>query len=335
VSTPQIPICSGFTAASTAADVIHGLDLTGKVAIVTGGYSGLGRETVRVLLKAGACVVAPARDVKRAKAALNNVDGVEIMSMDLIDPASIDAFSSRFLATGRPLHILVNSAGIMAVPELAHDARGHELQFATNHLGHFQLTLRLWPALVKAQGARVISVSSKAHRFSPVVFDDIDFKHRSYDPWGSYAQSKTANSLFAVEVDNLGQKEGIRAFAPHPGAIADTGLSKYLPVETLKAMGVLDADGKPVIDLDRDLKTVAQGAATQVWCATNPQLNGLGGVYCENSDIAPLGQLDGDSQKAGDDALRAVGVLPFAVDHEAAAKLWTISKQMLGTLPSA
>jgi NAD(P)-dependent dehydrogenase (short-subunit alcohol dehydrogenase family) len=327
--TPQTPIGSGFTAVSTAADVIHGIDLTGKVAIVTGGYSGLGCETVRVFLKAGARVIVPARDVERAKVALSNVGGAEILPMDLANPASVEAFSKQFLATGLPLHILVNSAGIMAVPELVRDTRGHEIQFATNHLGHFQLTLSLWSALVKAQGARVISVSSKAHRFGEVVFDDIDFAGRSYDPWVAYAQSKTANSLFAVELDNLGKKEGIRAFAPHPGAIVDTGLGKHVPTDALKAMGILDADGEPVIDPAKDLKTVPQGAATQVWCATSLKLNGLGGVYCENSDIAPLGQIDDESQSAGEDALKAVGVLPYAVDRAAAAKLWAVSKQML------
>ena len=250
--------------------------------------------------------------------------------MDLSDPASIDAFSKQFLAARRPLHILVNSAGIMAVPELTHDARGHEIQFATNHLGHFQLTLRLWPALVKAQGARVISVSSRGHRRSPVVFDDIDFGHRPYHPWGAYGQSKTANILFAVEVDRLGQKEGIRAFALHPGSIVDTGLAKYLTTDDLKARGVVDADGRPIINLANDLKTLEQGAATQVWCATSPRLDGLGGVYCENSDIAPLNQSGGDSRTTGVDAPKGSGVLPYAVDHEAAVRLWRISRQMLG-----
>jgi NAD(P)-dependent dehydrogenase (short-subunit alcohol dehydrogenase family) len=335
LSTPQTPIGSGFTAASTAEDVIHDLDLTGKIAIVTGGYSGLGRETVRVLLEAGARVVVPARDVERAKAALSKQSGAEVMPMDLADPASIEAFSKQFLTTALPLHILINSAGIMALPELVRNARGHEMQFATNHLGHFQLTLCLWPALVKAQGARVISVSSKAHRFSPVVFDDIDFIHRPYDPWAAYAQSKTANILFAVELDNLGKKEGIRAFASHPGGIADTGLGKHFTEDALKAMGILDDDGHPIRDPTKDLKTVEQGAATQVWCATSPQLKGLGGVYCENSDIAPPGQIGESSQSTGADALEEFGVLPYAVNHDAATELWKVSKQMLSMLPDA
>lgn len=330
VSTPQAPIGSGFTAASTATDVIRGIDLAGRTAIVTGGYSGLGRETVRVLLAAGARVVVPARDVGRAAAALDGVTGVEVRPMDLLDPASIDAFAEQFVAEGQPLAILVNSAGIMALPELTRDARGHELQFATNHLGHVQLTLRLWPALVQAQGARVVAVSSMGHRFSPVVFDDVDFRQRPYDPWAAYGQSKTANVLFAVELDDRGQGEGVRAFSVHPGGIVDTGLGKHVPMELRKSAGVVDADGNPIIDPARGLKTVPQGAATQVWCATSPQLDGLGGVYCENVDIAPLRQIVGDGRFTIGDALCESGVWPFAVDRDAASRLWTVSEQMLG-----
>lgn len=189
--TPQAPIGSGFGAATTAADVIAGIDLGGKAAIVTGGYSGLGRETVRALKAAGARVIVPARDVGRSAAALAGLDA-EIEPMDLLDPASIDAFTAKFLSSAQPLHILINSAGIMACP-LSRDARGYEAQFATNHLGHFQLALRLWPALVRAEGARVVSVSSWGHHFSPVIFDDPNSERREYDPWSAYGQSKTAN----------------------------------------------------------------------------------------------------------------------------------------------
>ncbi|MFE0515094.1 SDR family NAD(P)-dependent oxidoreductase, partial [Streptomyces sp. NPDC058964] len=166
MTTAQQPLPSGFGAASTAEDVIRGIDLTGKVAVVTGGYSGIGLEAARVLRAAGAEVVVPARDVTRAREALKEVDGAETEPMDLIDPSSVDAFAGKFLASGRPLHILVNSAGIMATP-LTRDARGYEAQFATNHLGHFRLVARLWPALVAAGGARVVSVSSRGIRFSP------------------------------------------------------------------------------------------------------------------------------------------------------------------------
>src|SRR4051812_1892937 len=161
----QQPIYPGFTPASTASDVIEGIDLSGKVAIVTGGYSGLGRETVRTFLDAGARVIVPARDVSRAAAALSRLPGAQIESMDLLDAASIDAFAGKFLASGQPLHILVNNAGIMAGP-LERDQRGFERQFSTNHLGHFQLTIRLWPALQRSHPARVVSVASRCHWFS-------------------------------------------------------------------------------------------------------------------------------------------------------------------------
>jgi NAD(P)-dependent dehydrogenase (short-subunit alcohol dehydrogenase family) len=330
VPTPQAPISSGFTAASTASDVMHGIDLAGKVAIVTGGYSGLGRETVRVFVASGARVIVPSRDTDRAQAALKGMVGAEIVPMDLADSSSIDTFAKRFLETGLPLHILVNSAGIMALPELTLDAQGHELQFATNHLGHFHLTLRLWPALVRAEGARVVSVSSMGHRFSPVVFDDIDFEHRPYDPFLAYGQSKTANILFAVQLDTHGQEKEVRAFAVHPGGVVDTGLGKHVPVDALKAAGALDADGNPIIDPARGRKTVEQGAATQVWCATSPRLAGMGGVYCENSNIAPVRSVGGKTVFSVGDSLHEGGVWPFAIDRDAAAKLWSVSEQMVG-----
>jgi NAD(P)-dependent dehydrogenase (short-subunit alcohol dehydrogenase family) len=329
LSTPQTPISSGFSATSTAEDVIRGIDLTGKTAIVTGGYSGLGRETVRVFREAGASVIVPARDVERATAALKDISGVEVWSMDLLDPASIDAFAERFLALGQPLHMLVTNAGIMALPTRTLDARGHEQQFATNHLGHFQLTRRLWPALVQAQGARVVALSSRGHRFSPVVFEDIDFEHRPYDPWTSYGQSKTANVLFAIELDARGQKDNVRAFAVHPGGIVDTGLAKNLAVADLQAVGAVNAEGEAVIAPEKGLKNVPQGASTQVWCATSPQLNGLGGVYCEDTDIAPLeGERNGDDLNIGN--LSRAGVLPYAIDRAAAARLWALSEEWLG-----
>ncbi|WP_256725447.1 oxidoreductase [Streptomyces sp. IMTB 2501] len=325
MTTPQQPLRSGFGAASTAADVIEGIDLTGKVAIVTGGYSGIGLETSRVLRAAGAEVVVPARDPERARAALKEVDGVEVETMDLIDPASVDAFARTFLASGRPLHILVNSAGIMANP-LRRDARGHEAQFATNHLGHFRLVARLWPALVAARGARVVSVSSRGIRFSPVVFEDLDFEHRAYEPFLAYGQSKTANALFAVELDRRGRAAGVRAFSVHPGQIVDTGLAKHLSTQALRAAGAVDAEGRPVRDPARQQKTAEQGAATSVWCATSPQLDGSGGVYCENCDISPLVTAENEAEWRAEPGLP--GVLPYAVDPEAAARLWEVSERL-------
>ncbi len=326
--TPQTPIHSGFGPASTAAEVIDGIDLSGKTAIVTGGYSGLGRETVRVFRAAGAHVIVPARDIPRATTELAGIADIEVWPMDLLDPASIDAFAERFLATGQPLDILVDNAGIMALPELTRDVSGHELQFATNHLGHFRLAARLWPALVAANGARVISVSSMGHRFSPVIFDDIDYERRPYDPWSAYGQSKTANVLFAVALDDRGAASGIRAFAVHPGGILDTNLARHLPADAFKALDIFDAEGKPILDPARGLKTVEQGAATQVWCATSPRLAGMGGVYCENCEVSPL--RTGDAHFDVGRSLGETGVWPYAVDRAAAEQLWAISETMTG-----
>ncbi|MEQ1472627.1 MAG: oxidoreductase [Candidatus Acidiferrum sp.] len=329
--TPQQAIHSGFGATTTAAEVLQGFDLSDKVAIVTGGYSGIGLETARVLRAAGAKVIVPARDLRKAAAATNSISGIEIEPMDLMDAASIDAFAEKFLASAQPLHILVNSAGIMASP-LTRDSRGYESQFSTNHLGHFQLVVRLWSALRKANGARIVSVSSWGHRHSPVVFDDPNFERRPYDRWLSYGQSKTANILLAVAADELGKPAGIRAFSLHPGGIVGTGLEKHLTKEELRKAGVIDEHGKPILDPSRGFKTVEQGAATSVWCATSPQLDDLGGVYCENCNIAPLVGAADEANRAGE-AIRQVGsrplgVMPYAVDPAAATQLWILSEQL-------
>lgn len=329
MTTAQAPIGSGFSRASTTADVIKGIDLVGKVAIVTGGYSGLGLEAARSLASAGARIIVPARDVERARRAVAEVGGgMEVQSMDLTDPHSIDDFARDFVETGLPLHLLINNAGIMALPELKRDAQGNELQFSTNHLGHFRLALRLWPALKRAGGARVVSVSSAGHRFSPVVFNDINFERRDYEPFKAYGQSKTANILFAVGLDRRGKDEGIRAFALHPGGIAGTNLGTHVGVEMLKKTGFVDQNGRPVIDLARDLKSVPQGAATHVWCAVSPQLEGKGGVFCADSDIAPI-LPDGNSFGLSEDrANRGTGVLAYAVDPDAAEELWRRSEEI-------
>lgn len=328
MATLQKPIGSGFGAASTAADVIKGIDLSSKVAIVTGGYSGIGVETARTLRAAGARVIVPARDRDKAATALQGID-VEIETMDLLDPVSIDAFAEKFLASGRPLHILVNSAGIGGAP-LTRDTRGYELHFATNHLGHFQLVMRLWPALRQANGARVVAVSAWAHSRSPIVFDDLQFERRDYTPWKGYGQSKTANILFALALDERARVHGVRAFSLHPGSIVNTGLSKYLSPDLLRAAGLLDKDGNPIIDPAKNLKTVEQGAATSVWCATSPQLDGMGGVYCHNSDIAPRVS---DKIAANQFGSMALGVMPHAVDPQAADRLWHVSEELLGLAP--
>lgn len=329
--TLQHPLDSGFTAASTAAEVIAGIDLAGRTAMVTGGYSGLGLETVRVLLAAGARVIVPTRDPARAARQMAGVSGAELWPLDLLDPAAIDACAARFLAEGLPLHILVNSAGIMALPERQIDARGYELQFATNHLGHFQLTCRLWPALVAAHGARVVSVSSRGHRFSAMDFDDPHFARRPYDRWQAYGQSKTANALFAVALDRRGVAAGVRAYAVHPGGIVDTHLAKHLTAEELHAAGAIDAAGRPVIDPAIGYKTVAQGAATQVWCATSARLAEHGGVYCEDVDVAALMPDDTPAFALGHrPGIARGGVRAYAVDGEAAERLWTLSEASTG-----
>lgn len=326
----QHPVGSGFTAASTTSDVIEGIDLTGKVAIVTGGYAGLGLETTRTLAEAGATVIVPARDLKKANTALAGINNVEVESMDLIDPPSIDAFAAKFIASGRPLHILVNSAGIMALPDLTRDARGFEYHFATNHLGHFQLVARLWPALTQANGARVVSVSAWAHRLSPVVFEDINFERREYQPMLGYAQSKSANILFAVTLDECGKAHGVRAFSLHPGSIVDTDLGRNFTHDQKVAFGVIDTDGKPVLDASKQLKTIQQGAATQVWCATSPKLDGLGGVYCENTEVANIVAPEERANWAANASLYQLGVMPHAIDPEAAERLWSVSEKLLG-----
>ncbi|NIK59919.1 SDR family NAD(P)-dependent oxidoreductase [Kribbella shirazensis] len=225
-ATRQRPIGTGFTAASTADDVLEGIDLTGKNAIVTGGHRGLGLEVTRALSKAGASVTVAVRNPSRALAAVEGIERVEAVRLDLLDPESVDAFAERYLASGRPLHILINNAGIMAGP-LQRDARGYESQFATNHLGHFQLTLGLLPALRAARGARVVNVTSGGHRLSDIRWDDPHFTH-DYDPLRAYGQSKTANVLFAVELERRWSQYGIHAFAAHPGVVITTDLGPHL-----------------------------------------------------------------------------------------------------------
>ena len=318
--TPQAPIGSGFGAASTAAEVIAGRDLTGKTAVVTGGYSGIGIEAVRAFRSAGAKVVVPARDIEKAKTNLSDMPEVGLEVMDLLDPDSIDTFAELFLRDNRKLHILVNNAGIMA-PPLARDARGYESQFSANYLGHFQLTCRLWPALIAAQGARVVALSSYGHRRAGVDFHDPNFEHREYDPWIAYGQSKTADALFAVALDSIGQHQGVRAFSVHPGGIV-TGLIRHMSQAEIDAYDIVDKNGKPIIDPESNKKTPQQGAATSVWCATSPQLNGMEGVYCEDCDIARA--------LPTDDSKELHGVRPRATDPVAAGRLWQLSEQLTG-----
>ena len=316
MSTPQHPIHSGFGARSTAAEVLEGIDLTGRLAVVTGGYSGIGIETTRALVGAGATVVVPARRPDVAKQALAGIDRVDVDELDLGDLDSVHAFASRFLESGRSIDIQINNAAIMAAPE-TRVGPGWEAQFATNHLGHFALTNLLWPALVADGGARVVALSSRGHKRSGIRFDDLQFEH-GYDKWQAYGQAKSANVLFAVHLDALGQEAGVRAFAVHPGGIL-TPLQRHLTHEEMVGYGWIAEDGTPKFEF----KTPEQGAATATWAATSPQLIGMGGVYCEDCDIAEPTNPNADTADQS-------GVDAHATDPDIAAKLWTVSAQLTG-----
>jgi NAD(P)-dependent dehydrogenase (short-subunit alcohol dehydrogenase family) len=321
MATEQKPLPSGFGARTTAEEALGGADLQGKVAIVTGGHAGLGLETTRVLSNAGATVVVGSRDPRKAQMAAAKMKNVEVGELDLASPASIDHFASEFLISNRALDLLINNAGVMATP-LTRDERGYELQFSTNHLGHFQLAARLWPALKKSGNARVVVLSSRGHARGGVDLSDPNFNKRPYDKWAAYGQSKSANSLFAVELDKRGQKHGIRAFAVHPGGIL-TDLLKYMTDEELSAYGIYRENGAvkvpDVTRVSERFKTLEEGAATTIWCAVSPQLNGKGGVYCEDCDIAAM--VPADSKLLS-------GVRPWAVDKAAAEDLWILSEKL-------
>src|SRR3954469_10235681 len=313
----QHPIDSGFGYRSSAAEVVNGIDLSGRTAIVTGGYSGLGFETVKALAGAGAHVIVPARRPAQAEDVLSEVGGTEVDELDLSDQDSVRAFAERFLDSDRTIDILINNAAVMACPE-QRVGPDWELQFATNHLGHFTLANLLWPALERDGGARVIALTSTGHKITGILWDDIHFHETTYDKWVAYGQAKTADALFAVHLDHLGKDGGVRAFAVHPGGIL-TPLQRHLPQEEMVAAGWMDANGTP----DERMKTPEQGAATSTWAATSPKLAGMGGVYCEDCDIAKPTDPD-------DPMRRYRGVDAHAVDRDNAARLWDISAEMTG-----
>ncbi|GAA5098122.1 SDR family NAD(P)-dependent oxidoreductase [Chryseobacterium ginsengisoli] len=329
----QKSVNSGFNAASTSTEVIEGINLNGKTAIVTGGYAGIGLETVKALASAGATVIVPARNVEKASKNLEGIPNVELERMDLMDPASIDSFTEKFLSSKRPLHLLINNAGIMWVP-LQRDSRGYESQLSTNHLGHFQLTARLWKALVDANGARVINVSSWGHHFSMFNFEDPNFENREYQTLLGYGQSKTANILFSLELDNRGKSFGVRSYSLHPGAIVETDLKRHLTSEELSGLGVYDKDGNVIRDASKGLKTLAQGASTTVWAATSGKLNEIGGVYCENTDIAEIDKIANENHEHFSERMNDIeklsGVAAYALDEATAKRLWTISEKLTG-----
>lgn len=323
----QQPIGSGFNAATTANDVIKGIDLTGKIVIVTGGYTGIGLETTKILSAAGATVIIPARSIKKAKENLRGIANVALEIMDLMDTASIDAFAEKFIASSRPLHLLINNAGIMWVP-LRRDSRGMESQLSTNYLGQFQLTARLWPALKKANGARVINVSSFGHQMSPFHFEDPNFEQREYETLQGYGQSKTASNLFALELDNRGKAAHVRAYSVHPGAVMGTDLGREEPIALFQQMGTYDANGVIKEEVAKKLKTIPQGAATTIWCATSSMLHDIGGVYCEDADIAEIDW--GNIEHKYDEPWTLRGVQLYSLDEGNAKKLWALSEEMTG-----
>jgi NAD(P)-dependent dehydrogenase (short-subunit alcohol dehydrogenase family) len=306
-------ITTPFSAASTAAEVVAGTDLTGLRAIVTGGASGIGIETARVLAGAGAEVTVAVRDLAAGERTAADITGttggkqVLVAPLDLADQASVASFVAGWEG---PLHILVNNAGVMASP-LMRTPQGWEMQFATNHLGHFTLATGLHGALAAAGRARVVSVSSSGHLRSPVVFDDIHFQHRAYDPWLAYGQSKTANVLFAVEASKRWAADGITVNSLMPGAIR-TNLQRYVSDEELDRVRTAIGGDAP------SWKTPEQGAATSVLLATSPLLEGVGGRYFEDCNEA-----------APNEPGSRRGVAAYALDPEAAARLWQVSEQTL------
>ncbi|BDT91860.1 MULTISPECIES: SDR family NAD(P)-dependent oxidoreductase [Nocardia] len=306
-------ITTPFTAESTAAEVLAGIDLTGRRAVVTGGASGIGVETARALAAAGAEVTLAVRDLaagERTAADIITTTGnerVRVAALDLADRASVAAFAGDW---DGPLHMLINNAGVMASP-LTRTPQGWEMQFATNHLGHFALTTGLREALAAAGGARVVSVSSSAHHRSPVVFDDIHFERRPYDPWSAYGQSKTANVLFAVEATRRWAGDGVTVNAVMPGGIR-TNLQRHVSDEELERLRAA-AGGTGMV-----WKTPQQGAATSVLVAASPLLDGVGGRYFEDCGEAEVGVLSARN-----------GVAEYALDPEAAARLWQVSSEML------
>ncbi len=318
-SDQQMPTGSGFHAKSTASEVLKGIDLTGKNIVLTGGYSGIGIEAVRALAAAGASVTVPARRPDAATQALADVPGnIDVAPMDLGDLASVNRFTQGFAETGKPLHMLINNAGIMACP-LARVGPGWESQFGINHLGHMQLVLGLLPALEKAGGARMVCLSSTAHIMSDVHWDDPHFNTHEYDKWQAYGQAKSANALFALGADMRWRDKGIRSFSVHPGGIF-TPLQRHLPEEEMVALGWKNADGSIPPRVAAMFKTPEQGASTEVWAATSPKLEGKGGVYCEDCDIAKL---------ATEDSQRWEHARAWICDDDKASRLWEMSERML------
>jgi len=306
---------------TTAHEAIAGIDLSNKHAIVTGGYSGIGLETVRALVSAGANVTIACRDLPRAEKTADELNKeidaprVKAMALSLDSLEAVKTFADQYLASQPSLDILINNAAVMACPfDKTQD--GFELQFGTNHLGHFALFQHLLPALKNSHnGARVVCLSSTGHFLSPVVFDDIAFENRDYEAWQSYGQAKSANALTAIGIQSRYKNDGIEAFAVHPGGIMTT-LQRHMTQDDIQSRGWVDAEGK----VNERFKTTEQGASTSIWAATSPYLTGRGGQYLEDCAEAAIHQTIPDSRN---------GVMHYAVDAENADKLWEMSLAMI------
>ncbi len=317
----QQQIDSGFHAKSTASEVLADIDLAGKTAIVTGGYSGIGLETVRALADKGASVIVPVRSEAKAQENLSALSGdIKTAPMDLADLSSVKAFAQSVTSDLSQLHLLINNAGIMACPE-ARVGQGWESQFGICHMGHFALTKALFRLLEATPGARTVALSSTAHRMSDVQWDDIQFESTEYEKWRAYGQAKTANALFANALSRRLKPAGGHAFSVHPGGIF-TPLQRHLPKEEMIVLGWLGEDGEPSEMAKAGFKTPEQGASTTLWAATSPQLEGVAGVYCEDANVAAI--TDPENPMA-----RFVGVDPHACDDDNAERLWDISERLL------
>lgn len=317
----QVPVQSGFTRHSTGAEVLDGKELTGLRAVVTGGYSGIGLETTRALAARGAAVVVPVRSPEKAEESLRGLTGdVTAVPLDLADLASVGRFAAAVADHWDRLDLLINNAGIMANP-LTRVGPGWESQFGVNHLGHFALTRALWPLLTAAPGARVVSLSSTAHKISDIRWEDITFASTEYNKWQAYGQSKTANALFANALSRRLRDSGGQAFAVHPGGIF-TPLQRHLPREEMVALGWLDEEGEPTAMAQAGFKSPEQGCATTLWAATSDLLAGAPGVYCEDCDVAM-------PTDPASDLARFRGVNAYACDDDAAERLWRVSEDFL------
>ena len=320
----QQPTNSGFGRTTEPQEVLEGIDLSGKVAIVTGGYSGIGVETVRGLAGAGAKVIVPARNHAKAVGNLSDVAGdVAIMEMDLADLASVRAFADAFAKEHDRLDLLICNAGIMACP-LTRVGPGWEQQFGVNHLGHFALAQALMPLLEKTakepgSDVRVVALSSTGHKLSDIRWDDPHWNDGEYDKWQAYGQAKTADALFAVGMNARLAPHGGRAFSVHPGGIM-TPLQRHLDTEEMAALGWLDENGELSEQAAKMFKTPTQGASTTLWAATSPALKDRGGEYCEDCDVAELADAENPS--------RYDKVQPYAVDADSAERLWAMSEEM-------